>query len=462
MLPRGRISGAPGCRTQAGNPHPTRTFGDDCISLPALLRLSASQALDVVGDVAPVRREVQALIDLGLWYLTLGGRGTRCTVPVAGTGRTEGSAMKVRALVVAEKDAPFEEQEIDLGEPGRDEVLVRIMASGVCHTDAITRAGDMPMPFPAVLGHEGSGIVEAVGEGVTGVEVGDTVVIGWPWCGECRNCLDGQPRYCLRTGEALVSGRRFKGDLRGTTAYSRDGEELNGHFFGQSSFATHSITRANALVKVPGDVPVELLGPLACGFATGAGAVLNEARPHLGDSILIAGVGAVGLAAIMAARNTGVTRIIAVDLHDSRLALATEFGATHTVNSSSADVVREVERITGSTVDFAFDCTGVIAVIEAIAETVGMLGTLVLIGGAPAGASFSLDHLTTLWGKRVIGVLGGGGRTGQLIPALVELYQQGRFPFDRLVRHYEMGQIEQALADSASGEVVKPILRMPG
>lgn len=370
--------------------------------------------------------------------------------------------MKVRALVVAEKDAPFEEQEIDLGEPGRDEVLVRIMASWVCHTDAITRAGDMPMPFPAVLGHEGSGIVEAVGEGVTGVEVGDTVVIGWPWCGECRNCLDGQPRYCLRTGEALVSGRRFKGDLRGTTAYSRDGEELNGHFFGQSSFATHSITRANALVKVPGDVPVELLGPLACGFATGAGAVLNEARPHLGDSILIAGVGAVGLAAIMAARNTGVTRIIAVDLHDSRLALATEFGATHTVNSSSADVVREVERITGSTVDFAFDCTGVIAVIEAIAETVGMLGTLVLIGGAPAGASFSLDHLTTLWGKRVIGVLGGGGRTGQLIPALVELYQQGRFPFDRLVRHYEMGQIEQALADSASGEVVKPILRMPG
>jgi aryl-alcohol dehydrogenase len=368
--------------------------------------------------------------------------------------------MKVRALVVAEKDAPFEAQQIDLGEPGRDEVLVRIVASGVCHTDAITRAGDMPMPFPSVLGHEGSGIVEAVGDGVTQVAVGDRVIIGWPWCGECKNCLDGQPRYCLRTGEALVSGRRFKGELRGTTAYTRDGEELNGHFFGQSSFATHSITRADALVKVPGDAPLKLLGPLACGLATGAGAVLNESRPRLGDSILVAGVGAVGLAAIMAARNSGVTRIIALDVHDNRLDLATEFGATNTINSASADVVSEVGKITGSTVDFAFDCTGVISVIETIADTIGMLGTLVLVGGAPAGASFSLDHLSTLWGKRVIGVLGGGGRSGQLIPALVELYEQGRFPFDRLVKYYEMDEIERALADSKSGEVIKPILRM--
>jgi aryl-alcohol dehydrogenase len=246
----------------------------------------------------------------------------------------------------------------------------------------------MPMPFPSVLGHEGSGVVELVGEGVTQVAVGDHVIIGWPSCGECANCLEGEPRYCLRTGEALVSGRRFKGDLKGTTAYSLDGEDLNGHFFGQSSFATHSITSADAVVKVSNDVPLELLGPLACGLATGAGAVFNEARPRLGDSILVAGVGAVGLAAIMAARNTGVTTIIAVDVHDSRLDLASEFGATHTVNSGSADVISEVARITGSTVDFAFDCTGVIAVIETIAQTVGMLGTLVLIGGAPAGASF--------------------------------------------------------------------------
>lgn len=303
--------------------------------------------------------------------------------------------------------------------------------------------------------------MERVGAGVTQVEPGDKVIIGWPACGECRNCLDGQPRYCLRTGEALVSGRRFKGERAGTTAYYRRGEPINGHFFGQSSFATYSIVNADALVKVPGDTPLEMLGPLACGLGTGAGAVLNEARPRLGDSILVVGVGAVGLAAIMAARNSGVTRIIAADLHDSRLELATEFGATHTINTRSKDLIEEVRKITGSTVDYAFDCTGVIPVIEQLAETVGMLGTLVLIGGAPANARFSLDHLRTLWGKRVIGVLGGGGRSGQLIPALVELYQQGRFPFDRLVRYYEMNEIEQALADSRSGEVIKPILRMP-
>jgi aryl-alcohol dehydrogenase len=371
------------------------------------------------------------------------------------------SAMLIQALVVEEKDAPFVEQELELEEPARGEALVRIVAAGVCHTDQITRHGDMPMPFPAVLGHEGAGIVERVGEGVTQVAPGDSVIIGWPSCGECRNCLDGQPRYCLRTGEALVSGRRFKGERAGTTAYARDGRPINGHFFGQSSFATYSITTADALVKVPGEAPLELLGPLACGLGTGAGAVLNEARPRLGDSVLIVGVGAVGLAAIMAARNSGVTKIIAADVHDNRLQMAQEFGATHAINSGSTDLIEAVQKITGSTVDFAIDCTGVIPVIEQLAETVGMLGTLVLVGGAPADARFSVDHLRTLWGKRIIGVLGGGGRSGQLIPALVELFQQGRFPFDRLVKYYGLGEIEQALANSKSGDVVKPILRMP-
>jgi len=149
------------------------------------------------------------------------------------------NTIPIRALVVEEKDGTFQEQELRLEEPARGEALVRVVATGVCHTDQITRHGDMPMPFPAVLGHEGAGIVERVGEGVTEVTAGDKVIIGWPWCGECRNCLDGQPRYCLRTGDALVSGRRFKGERAGTTAYSRDGKPINGHFFGQSSFATY-------------------------------------------------------------------------------------------------------------------------------------------------------------------------------------------------------------------------------
>jgi aryl-alcohol dehydrogenase len=370
--------------------------------------------------------------------------------------------MKIRAAVVDGIGAPFELEDVELAEPGRGEALVRIVASGVCHTDAITREGDMPLPLPGILGHEGSGVVEKVGPGVTAVAPGDRVIIGWPSCGECANCLDGQPRYCLRTGEALVSGRRFKGEGAGTSAYTRaDGSEISGHFFGQSSFATHSIVLADALVKAPGDVPLELLGPLACGLGTGAGAVLNEARPEAGSSLVIFGIGAVGLAAVMAARCTAATTIIAVDLHDSRLELATRYGATHILNSSRADVLEEVRRITGGTADYAFECTGVIPVVEQAAECVGMLGTLVLIGGAPAQARFSLDHLRTLWGKRVIGVLGGGGRTGKFIPALIELHRQGRFPFDELVRYYGLDEIEKALADSKSGDVVKPVLRMP-
>ncbi|MHB1064084.1 MAG: NAD(P)-dependent alcohol dehydrogenase [Georgenia sp.] len=318
------------------------------------------------------------------------------------------------------------------------------------------------MPFPSVLGHEGAGVVEKVGPGVEDVAPGDEVVIGWPSCGVCTNCLDGQPRYCLRSGAALVSGRRFKGETAGTTAYSRPGGgELNGHFFGQSSFATYSIVTADGVVEAPAGVPLELLGTLGCGIGTGAGAALNETRPGPGSSLVIFGAGAVDLATIMAARNTPATTIIAVDHHDNRLTLAMELGAAHTINSGNTDVVAEVARIPGGAADFAYDCTGVIAVIETAAQCVGMLGTLVLVGGAPVGASFSLDHLSTLWGKRVIGILGGAGRTGRFIPALAELYQQGRFPFDKLVRFYDFERIERAPAASRSGEVIKPIVRMP-
>ena len=195
----------------------------------------------------------------------LRGRCSNIGSPLAVTTSAGGTTMRIRALVVERKDAPFDDQEIELGEPGRGEVLVRIVASGVCHTDAITRAGDMGMPFPAVLGHEGAGVVEKLGEGVSQVTVGDQVIIGWPSCGECRNCLDGQPRYCLRTGDALVSGRRFKGELRGTTAYSRNGQPLNGHFFGQSSFGTYSIASADAVSRSVRTSPSTCWGHLPAG-----------------------------------------------------------------------------------------------------------------------------------------------------------------------------------------------------
>lgn len=370
--------------------------------------------------------------------------------------------MQIRAAVVEETHGPFTYTDLELDDPGPGEILVRLVASGVCHTDEITRHGDLPLPLPGVLGHEGAGVVEAVGEGVTGVAEGDHVILGWPFCGECPNCLDGEHRYCARLGEAVASGARFLGPRAGESAYRRlDGTPLSGHFFGQSSFATHSIALASAAVVVPQDVSLEMAGPLACGISTGAGAVLGL-QPQPGASIVVYGVGAVGLAAVMAAVNTPATRIVVVDRHASRLQLAADLGATHTVSADDGvDVLAAVQDACGGPADFALDCTGVIPVVEQAIATVGMLGTAVLVGGAPAGATYTTDHMQTLWGKRIVGVLGGNGRSHRLIPALLELQAQGRFPFERLIKVFDFDDIEGALAASHEGTAIKPVVRMP-
>lgn len=369
--------------------------------------------------------------------------------------------MRIDALVVEGINEPFRAEQLQLDAPGPGEVLVRVVASGVCHTDLNTQSGDMPLPLPGVLGHEGSGVVAEVGPGVTNVAVGDHVIMGWPFCGECRNCVRGEHRYCARIGEALVGGHRLMGPKAGESGYRRaDGRVISGHFFGQSSFASYSLAPAAALVKVGKDVPIELLGPLACGITTGAGAIFNTARPAPGESVVVFGAGAVGLGAVMAAVNTPATAIVAIDLHDGRLELAREMGATHTINSQGIDPVAEVVRLLGGPADYVLDCTGVIPVIEQAVEAVGMLGTFILVGGAPAEARFSLDHLRALWGRRIIGTLGGSTTSQELIPALIDLYRQGRFPFDRLVKYYDFDDIDSAIADSHSGATIKAVLRL--
>ena len=369
--------------------------------------------------------------------------------------------MRANAAVFEKLFSPLSVGEVEIGEPGPGEVLVKIVASGVCHTDALARDGDMPFPAPGVLGHEGAGVVAAVGDGVTSVSPGDQVVIGWPWCGTCRNCLDGQPRYCLQLGPLVIGGSRADGS---TSLRRPDGSPLHSHFFGQSSFASYSICAASALVPVAADADVSVLGPLACGISTGAGAVLNALRPHAGSSVVVYGAGAVGLSAIMAARLTAATHIIAVDKLASRLSLAAELGATETVNVSEggADPVAAVREICGGPADFAMDCAGNLSVLRQAADSVGMRGTVALIGGAPAGAEFSFDHLTTLWGKRVVGILGGEGRSATLIGTLIALSRQGRFPYDRLIQKFPLDEVNEALEASRHGDVIKPVLVMPG
>jgi aryl-alcohol dehydrogenase len=266
-------------------------------------------------------------------------------------------------------------------------------------------------------------------------------------------------RSCLRPGELAAGGGRADG----STALRRlDGSVLHSHFFGQSSFATHSIVLANALVPVPANAPVELLGPLARGFSTGAGTVLNALRPYTGASVVVCGAGAVGQAAVLAARLTPATEIIAVDRQESRLALARELGATETIDvSDGTDRVSAVPEIVGGPADFALDCTGLVTVLRQAADSVGMRGTVALLGAAPAGAEFTLGRTSTLWGKRVVGILGGEGRSATLIPALLGLYQEGRFPYEKLITQFAFEEINEAMEAAHSGEAIKPVLRMP-
>jgi aryl-alcohol dehydrogenase len=369
--------------------------------------------------------------------------------------------MQVTAAVLEEHHKPLNVQELEIDEPLAGEVLVRIVASGVCHTDAIAQEANFPFPLPGVLGHEGSGVVEAVGDGVTKVAPGDKVIIGWPWCGECRNCLAGRQRYCMQIGPLVGAGVRL---ATGGSCLSRGGSPVHGHFFGQSSFSTYSMTTERAVVKVADDAPIELFGPLGCGLATGAGAILNALRPEGGSVVAIFGTGAVGLAAIMAARLTGATSIIAVDLVDHRLKLASELGATHTINARETDPVGAIREIAGQGsmgADYALECTGNLDVVRQSVDCLNMPGTAAIIGGAPAGAEFTLDHLTTLWGRTVRGILGGEGQSQQLLPTLVDLHAEGRFPFDRLVQFFDLDQVNDAMQASASGDVLKPVLRMP-
>ena len=366
--------------------------------------------------------------------------------------------MEITAAVVEQIDGPWEIKRLVLDEPGPGEVLVKMVATGICHTDGLARHGDLPFPLPGVLGHEGAGIVVSTGPDVHEVTSGDPVVIGWPFCGQCAHCVAGAPRYCLRLGENLVGGSR----LDGATALHRpSGEPLSSHFFGQSSFATHVISSARALVKVPIGLPLALMGPLACGVSTGAGAVFNTARPGPGSSVVVFGVGTVGLSAVMAANLSPATRIVAVDRHASRLQLAEQLGATHTIDASQNNTVANILEICGGPADFALECTGVIDVVRQAADSVGMLGTCILIGGAPAGAQFQLDHLSTLWGKKIVGILGGGGQSQSLIGTIMQLYQQGRFPFDRLIEYFDFADIAAAVDASYDGRVIKPILRFP-
>jgi aryl-alcohol dehydrogenase len=358
--------------------------------------------------------------------------------------------LRARAAVLESAGAPFTITDVELSEPRPDEVLVRIDSVGVCGTD-LEFANFFPTPV--VLGHEGAGVVEEVGSRVTGIAAGDHVALSFTSCGACRNCLTGAPSYCLQFDAVNFTGRRPDG----STAITRDGAEINGHFLGQSSFASHVVAPARAVVPIDKSVDLRVAAPFGCGIQTGAGGVLNVLRPAPGSSFAVFGAGAVGVSAILAAVLSGCDPIVAVDVNPDKLAAAIGYGATHAVNSASGDVAAELAALAPHGLQYAIDTTGREDVLRTAVEALGPLGTVGVIGIGPS-ESMSFEWRSVLNGRTITGIIGGASLPQLFLPRLLDLHAAGKFPVDRMMSYFPFEQINEAVAAVRSGAVGKAVL----
>jgi aryl-alcohol dehydrogenase len=346
-------------------------------------------------------------------------------------------------------------EELELDEPRDDEVLVRIVAVGVCHTDLKIAQDPRRAPRPIVLGHEGAGVVERVGCKVRKVAVGDPVVIGYDYCGECPSCADNAPSYCYHSKARNFGGTRTDNSV---TLRKAD-EKIHGNFFGQSSFSRYALCSERNVVRVRKDAPLEVLGPLGCGIQTGAGAVMNSFRLRPGQSIAVLGAGAVGLSAVMAAVHSCAGRIIAVDMNEERLDVARQLGATDTINVSADGLQRAILDLTGHGVDYVLETTGNMQVLREGVRSLAPRGVCGVLASSGKENDVSIDVLHLLLGGRTIrGIVEGDSISDTFIPELIDLYMNGKFPFDRLIRFYPFARINEAVADAARGAVIKPVL----
>lgn len=346
-----------------------------------------------------------------------------------------------------------------LQDPAPDEILVRIVGVGVCHTDMVMRDALLPVPMPVVLGHEGAGVVVAMGSAVTDLAVGDHVVLSFASCGVCGSCHDHAPAYCETWVPLNFFGTRADGSTSLTDA---NGKPVHSHVFGQSSFASHVVVHRRNAVRVERDLPLEMLGPLGCGIQTGAGAVLNACRVRPGASVAVIGAGAVGLSAVMAAAIAGAATIVALDINPARVDFALEMGATHAFLAGDA-AMTDHARAAGCRAgfDYIIDTTGLASVCNAAIPALANRGELALVGAYAPGAEIASDATLLMSGGRVIrGVVEGGADPARFIPELIAHYRAGRFPFDKLLRFFDFADIAQAIAAGESGQAIKPVLRL--
>ncbi|MBA9005847.1 NAD(P)-dependent alcohol dehydrogenase [Thermomonospora cellulosilytica] len=361
--------------------------------------------------------------------------------------------MRIKAAVLRAHDAPHRIEEVELAAPGPGEVLVRIAGAGLCRTDLLPRVPGFPAAPPIVCGHEGAGVVEEVGPEVGRLEPGDHVVLSYDSCRSCADCLWGRPAHCETFFSRNLTGTGVDGpgpmrDERGAPVAAR--------WFGQSSWATHSLVAARNTVKVDRDLPVELLGPLSCGIQTGAGAVLHTFNVTFGSSVIVCGMGSAGLGAVMAARVAGADTIVAVDADPDRLDLARGLGATHGFDGAREDLPALLLEATGGGAQYALDTTGLPSMISIAVHALRPGGTCGLVGAQQGDLVLDSEALTA--GRTLTGIVGGDTVPQVFIPQLIRLWRQGRFPFERLITAFPLEEIDRAEEAVLKGEVVKPLL----
>ncbi|MDM5196612.1 NAD(P)-dependent alcohol dehydrogenase [Fictibacillus enclensis] len=363
--------------------------------------------------------------------------------------------MKITAAVVNGINEEYQLEELTLGQLYPDEVVVKMVASGICHSDEALRMGDAAHPIPAVFGHEGAGIIEKVGDAVKNFNVGDQVVMAYNYCGTCAGCRTGHPSSCEEWTTLNFTGARPDGSY---IFFKADGTPVS-NFFTQSSFTTYTITNKNNLIKVDPEADLRLVAPLGCGLLTGFGTVLNGLKPKTSSSFAVFGTGAVGLGALMAAKIEGASIIIAVDIHDSRLETARELGATHTINSRTENLEERIAEITeGLGVNYSVETTGISAVMKSSIDVLGIGGVSAPVAVTPNSLEFNTFMDLVLANRKLVGVLMGDAVPQLAVPQLIQYHKEGKFPFDKLVKLYKFNEINQAAADSNSGKTIKPIL----
>lgn len=364
----------------------------------------------------------------------------------------------MKAAVCYEANTPLKLEDVTLDEPQVNEVLVKLVACGVCHSDLHFMKGEMYCAMPVVVGHEGAGIVEKVGPGVTTVQPGDHVIMMVSFsCGKCRFCVEGQPTLCVEQMPVMSGGvlpiscgmRLHKGD-----------QALH-HLFGLACFAEHAVVHERSCVKIRDDAPLDKICLLGCGVATGIGAAINTAGVRPGESIAVWGAGGVGLSAVMGAKLAGAGKIIAIARNPKKLQLAKELGADVVINAAQEDPVAKVMELTGGGVDYAVESAGKVEVMQQAYASIHGGGKCVVAGMAPLGTMVSIASYEFLLGKTMTGSVQGGIRPQVDIPRYIDMFMDGKLPFDRLIsKTYKLDQVNEAFEALERGEVIRSVVKI--